>query len=164
MPVGGLIAHLMVKCGGNVHNKGAVEITASSVAGSSCAPRKAADLVTVSIFLSQNESGGWICWDFKVLRIEPRHCTLRMCGCRSNWCHLKSWAVEGSDDRASWTEIDWRENNSDLNGHMAVKTFAVSRSGSFRRIRLRQTGLNHKGNNFLQFCAFKVFGAVAGLQ
>jgi hypothetical protein len=30
MPAGGLIAHLTVKWGGNVHEKGAVEITASS--------------------------------------------------------------------------------------------------------------------------------------
>jgi hypothetical protein len=30
MPAGGLIAHLTEKCGGNVHEKGAVQITASS--------------------------------------------------------------------------------------------------------------------------------------
>jgi hypothetical protein len=45
-----------------------------------------------------------------------------------------------------------------------VKTFAVARSGSFRRIRLRQTGPNHRGNNILNLSAFEVFGAVAGLQ
>jgi hypothetical protein len=31
MPAGGVVAHLTAKCGGNVHEKGAVEITASSV-------------------------------------------------------------------------------------------------------------------------------------
>jgi hypothetical protein len=31
MPAGGLIAHLTEKCGGNVHEKGAVEITTSSL-------------------------------------------------------------------------------------------------------------------------------------
>jgi hypothetical protein len=77
---------------------------------------------------------------------------------------LKNWAVEGSDDGASWTEIDRRENNSDLDEPFTVKTFAVSQTGSFRKIRLRQTGPNHEGNNTLELSAFKVFGAVAGLQ
>jgi hypothetical protein len=71
--------------------------------------------------------------------------------------------VEGSDDGASCTEIDRRENNSDLNGKLTVKTFAVSQSGSFGRIRLRQTGPNHRGNNHLVLNSFEVFGAVTGL-
>jgi hypothetical protein len=72
--------------------------------------------------------------------------------------------VEGSDDGASWTEIDRREDNSDLNDEFAVKTFAVWRSGCFGMVRLRQTGLNHNGNDFLILSAFELFGAVAGLQ
>jgi hypothetical protein len=43
-------------------------------------------------------------------------------------------------------------------------TFAVSRSGIFCRIRLRQTDSNYQGNNRLALRAFKVFGAVAELQ
>jgi hypothetical protein len=72
--------------------------------------------------------------------------------------------VEGSDDGASWTDFDRREDNSDLNGELAMKTFTVSRSGSFERIRLRQTGPNHRGNNRLVLSVCEVFGAVAGLQ
>jgi hypothetical protein len=60
-------------------------------------------------------------------------------------------------------EIDRRENNSDLNATLAVKTFAVARSGGFRRIRLRLGGPSHSGNNHLFLTAFEVFGAVAGL-
>jgi hypothetical protein len=45
-----------------------------------------------------------------------------------------------------------------------VKTFAVWQSASFGRIRLRQTGPNHRGDNSLALSAFEVFGAVAGLQ
>jgi hypothetical protein len=98
--------------------------------------------------------------DFKTVRIEPTHYTIK-----SAWRdYLKSWVIEGSDDGASWTEIDRRENNSDLNHHHAVKTFAVSQSGSIGRIRLRQTGLNHSGINRWVLRAFELFGAVAGLQ
>jgi hypothetical protein len=72
--------------------------------------------------------------------------------------------VEGSDDGVSWTEIDRRENNDNLNDWFAVKTFAVSPPGSFGKIRLRQTGLNHSVNSDLVLSAFELFGSVAGLQ
>jgi hypothetical protein len=62
------------------------------------------------------------------------------------------------------TEIDRRENKSNVNGSYAKKTFAVSRSGSFRRIRLRLTGSNHSRDNRLALSPFAVFGAVVGLQ
>jgi hypothetical protein len=160
-PLGGLVSHLTTKCGGNVHDKGAVEITASSVDGDN-RPLNAADLGdTHSSYFSQNEPGAWIDWDFKALRIEPTHYTI--------WAYvsghyLKNWAVDGSADGASWTEIDRRENNSDLNDEYAVETFAVARSGSFRMIRLLMTGPNHDGANYLFLRAFELFGAFAGLQ
>jgi hypothetical protein len=47
---------------------------------------------------------------------------------------------------------------------LAVKTFAVERGGSFRRIRLRQTGPNYHGENVLVLTAFEVFGEIAELQ
>jgi hypothetical protein len=78
--------------------------------------------------------------------------------------HLKSWAVEGSDDGAMWTEIDRRENNIDLNDKDALKMFAVARDVCFRMIRLRQTDPNHYDHNDLLLSAFEVFGAVARLE
>jgi hypothetical protein len=106
-------------------------------------------------------TGQWICLDFKALRIETTHYTLRTYDRGPNWAHLKSCVVEASDDGASWTEIDRCENNGDRG---AVKTFAVAWSGSFRMIRLRQTDPNHRGNNHLVLCAFEVFGEVAEWQ
>jgi hypothetical protein len=65
-----------VKCGGRVHDKDVVEITASSVSGTAY-PRNAADLGNGSYFWSKHEPGQWICLDFKTLRIEPTHYTIR---------------------------------------------------------------------------------------
>jgi hypothetical protein len=155
----GVHAHLTEKCCGNVHDKGSVEIAASSVSG------EHADLGEKdSYFCSQGGPDEWISCDFKALRIEPTHYAIRTWEMGPNYGHLKNWAVEGSDDGAMWTEIDRRENNNDLNDKATVKTFAVVRSGSFRRIRLRQTGPNHRGNNYLFLSAFEIFGAIAGLQ
>jgi hypothetical protein len=160
----GIISSLTTKCGGNVNDMCVVEITASSVSGSDYA-QNAGDLEDEwSSFESENKPGQWICLDFKALRIESTHYTIQTSWMGPNHHHLKSWAVEGSGDGASWTEIDQRENNSDLNGEYAMKTFAVSHSGSFGRIRLRQTGPNHRGDNRLALSSFELFGAVAGLQ
>jgi hypothetical protein len=80
--------------------------------------------------------------------------------------HQKSWLVQGSDNGASWTEIDRRENNSDLHGRSTVATFSVSQYGRFVRIRLCQTGPNQIAdhNNQLVVMAFEFFGAIAGLK
>jgi hypothetical protein len=50
----GIISYLTAKCGGNVHHKGAVEITASSVCISNY-PQNVADFGTILFFFLQNE-------------------------------------------------------------------------------------------------------------
>jgi hypothetical protein len=54
-PLGGIVSHLTAQCGGNVHDKGAVEITSSSVGLGT--PWNAADLGTNSDFWSNNSPG-----------------------------------------------------------------------------------------------------------
>jgi hypothetical protein len=71
--------------------------------------------------------------------------------------------VEASDDGASWTEINRRKKKSTVNTPEAVKTSAVSQSGSFGRIQPCQTCPNHRGNSRLALSAFGLFGTVAGL-
>jgi hypothetical protein len=135
--------------------RGVVQITASS--NSSVAPIVVDFGVKETSFISEDKPGERICFDFKTLRIEPAHYTIKSAS-------LKSWAVEGSDYGAVWMEIDRGENNSDFIGRDAVKTFAVSRSGSFGRICLRQTGPNHCGSNCLALEVFELFGRIVGLQ
>jgi hypothetical protein len=154
----GIISYLTAKCGGNVHDRGVIEITASSVYRTAYS-RNATDLGDNSYFKSQSLPGQWISFGFKPLRIEPTHYAIQT----GSENHLKSWVVEGSGDGVSWTEIDWRENNSNLNDVTAVKMFVVWRSGNFGKIRLRQTSPNHAGNNCLVLSAFELFGEVAGL-
>jgi hypothetical protein len=72
--------------------------------------------------------------------------------------------LEGSVDGATWTEIDRRENNLDLNNKFAVKTFGVSRVETFQMVRLKQIAPNHASNNYLLITAFEIFGALIGLE
>jgi hypothetical protein len=102
----GIISHLTAKSGGNVHDRGVIEITANSVS-ETFYPQNTADIEIGLSFCSDDKPSQWICLGFKTLRIEPTHYTIRT----GHWSPLKSWAVEGSDDGVSWTEIDRRENN-----------------------------------------------------
>jgi hypothetical protein len=96
----GIIAHLTRECGGNVHDRHAVDITSGSFEKETCganphsgaydnllryAAKNAFDLETDSPFLSayRDEEGviphtrnNWLCYDFKERRIVPSHYTI----------------------------------------------------------------------------------------
>jgi hypothetical protein len=165
-PLSGIINHLTSRFGGNVHDRGVVNITANRVASDSpgYAAKNVADLGTDSFFHSVNEPNQWICFDFKEMKIRPTHYSIRMHSSGPNSFHLKNWVIEGSTDGTSWHELDRRENNTDLNNSYAVKTFNICKVDTFRMIRLRQIGLNHRNDNLLLFTAFELFGSLIGLK
>jgi hypothetical protein len=122
----GLICHLGKCCGGNPHEKGIICATGTPYDGSSCyQPPNVADLQTDSFFHSKNETGQWLCYDFKAMRVAVTHYILRSHNYQVNGYHLRSWVLEGSEDGSKWTEIDGRDNDSSLNGPKAIGTFEV---------------------------------------
>jgi hypothetical protein len=123
----GIISYLAQKHGGNVHDMGIVTITSKSVKSSMYPASNVADLPTNSGFVSRNEPGQWICWDFGEMRIRPGHYTIR-----TNY--LKSWAVEASLDGETWTEINRKTANRDFRYGRNAASFAVSKpKGGFGR-------------------------------
>jgi hypothetical protein len=134
-----------------------VTVTSESVYEPWAAPENVADLSSNTRFLSKTEPHQWICLDFHNLRIRPTCYAIRSATVAG---YLKSWVIEGSLDGQEWTEIDRRRDNKDLIGEHAVAAFEVSQSVECRFIRLRQTGKNHYGTDYLSFCAFEVFGTV----
>jgi hypothetical protein len=148
----GIISYLTKKHGGNVHAKGIVTITSSSVVRLHCAPQNAADLTSDSAFVSKNEPGSWICWDFGETRVRPANYTIRA-------FYLKSWDLEGSLDGSSWTVIDRRSDTQDFKGGWVTASFPVSNQVECRFIRLTQTAERHRGNNYLGVRAVEFFGA-----
>jgi hypothetical protein len=158
----GIISYLTKKHGGNVHEKGIVTITSKSVYSDGdpkWALKNVADLTSETsdrAFLSKGEPGQWVCWDFREMRVRPTHYTIRTFS-------LKSWVVEGSLDGESWTEIDQQTNNQDFKDGTATASFAVSKTGECRFIRLTETGKTHPpfpGDSLL-LCAVEFFGTLS---
>jgi hypothetical protein len=151
--VQGIISYLTRKHGGNVHDKGIVTITSKSVS-SDYDLRNAADFTSDWHFLSTNEPGQWVCWDFNEMGVRPTHYTIKS-------YFLKSWVVKSSLGGEAWTEIDRVTDNEDFKRGWGTASFAVSKSAECRFIRMTQTGKRHGWtDDYLAIRAFEVFGTL----
>jgi hypothetical protein len=162
----GIISYLTRKHGGNVHDKGIVTITSKSVWSDEPgqALRNIADLTSDSGFMSKNEPGQWVCWDFHDMRVRLTHYAIK------GYC-LKSWVIERSLDGETWTEIDRKTDNEDFLDFgcgWRPASFAVSNSAECRFIRLTtQTSKRHNeeaylswNSDYILIWAFEVFGTL----
>ena len=165
-PLEGVIAHLTRQYGGNVHDKGIVNVTASSVCNndSSYLQKHAVELGTGSRWRSNDEPHAWLCYDFKERSVIPTSYSVTSIPEGSGGCHLMSWVIEVSKDgkENSWREIDRRDNNSDLNALCVTVNFKISQvpDESFRFVRLKQTGPGHCGNNHADLSSLEIFGTL----
>ena len=191
-PLDGIIAHLTRECGGNVHKKGVVKVTASSCDGDYGKPEHAVDLTSDWDFYSGDEPNSWICYDFGGQRVTPTSYSIRSKNDGPGSAHPRSWVLEVSNDETDigsdprrrnlgqflritpdghafhvdgkkWVVVDRRKDNFDLNDRHVTRNFGLSTppSGAFRFVRLRLTGKNHHGDDYLRIGALELFGALS---
>ena len=156
----GIIDYLSTKCGGNVHDKGVVEVTGKHCVDNdpSHAYKNVADLEANSYFYSNNSGNAIVCYKFKNMTIIPTGYAIRSrYNGGVNYFHWKSWVIEVSKDGSEWTQIDSQTNNNDLNNQDIRKAFSVTNSIECNRIRIRQTGPSHS-DNYITFSGFEIFG------
>jgi hypothetical protein len=160
-PLTGIIAYLTRTFGGNVHEKGVVDVT-SSAAQSGSQAKNLANLDSTSCFITSDQAPGqWVAYDFKTRRVIVTHYTLRsQPQGQPGYCNPKDWVVDGSNDGSTWIELDKRADDSHLNGRDMKPTFAVARRVAVQRVRFTQTGQSHAHNGFLNFCAWELFGTI----
>jgi hypothetical protein len=142
----------------NVHYHKVVLITSSSQSSNpGCALSNLGNVSDHGHFESALGPGfQWVCWDFQERRVRPTHYALRS----ANLNYPRSWVLEGSLDRKTWTELDRQTDNSHLTTYFVVATFPISVQGEYRYIRLKLTAANHSGNNCLHFCGLELFGSL----
>ena len=76
-------------------------------------------------FNTNNSPNSWICFEFKNHRIIPTNYTIKSNGGDDHY-HLKSWKLEGSDDKEKWFTLDSQTNNDCLKGKYRVHSFPIS--------------------------------------
>jgi hypothetical protein len=156
-PLHGIIRHLSEKCGGNVHAKGVVTITASSQ-NQNLRVHQLANLDSDTIFNSQNLPNQWFCYDFKDRRVILSQYSVRTY--KYAGYNPRSWVVESSVDGETWSELDRKVNCDDLFDSKVVRTFPIAHPVECRMVRFRQTGPNCRNHHHLCLTAFEVFGTV----
>jgi hypothetical protein len=158
-PLEGIISFLTEKRGGNLQEKGAVEVSASGTEWSDCPLKHILDFKSISKgFATDSVTNSWIRIDFLNYQINPTHYSIRT---RTDWdgCHPRSWVIEGSDDSGrNWIELDRQSQNCELNGLGVVRTFSIVNNSTVRSIRIRQTGVDSNGYNHLVLKCIEFFG------
>jgi hypothetical protein len=158
----GIISYLTKRVGGHVIYRNIVSITASSFCNpQDCPLRHVADFENQGCFSTNNDANSWICYDFKDMKIKVTHYSIRT---RRDYDanHLRSWILEGSKDGLKWVKIDDRQNDTSLNNKGVISTFSISEGfeGEFQQIRLRQTGKNSDGHDYLTVNSIEFFGVL----
>jgi hypothetical protein len=157
----GILSSLTKKCGGNVHEKGIVNITSSGDQYNKC--WQLANHGWNEWWCSTNVADSWVCFDFRNAAISVKSYTLKSHGAGSDY--PVHWVIEGSNDQKNWVKIDARDTQ-ELVGKSLVKHFNCSSDHSsefFRFIRLRQTGKNSSNHDFLMLCNIEFFGVASKL-
>lgn len=161
----GIIHYLTKECGGNVHEKHVVEVTASSTLNndSNFSPKNAVDLEDSNrYFASNNSQNSWLKYDFKDKKIVPTHYTIRTR--RANQIYNPSnWIIEASNDNDNWKTIDTQNNGPFLNNNV-TQNYKINRkldeNEGFRYIRFKQL-LNNNGGSFnLYIAGLEFFGKI----
>jgi hypothetical protein len=162
----GIIGFLSHKIPGNVCTNQLVVMTATSVLTDSpeWSVRNAADLSAFTAFLSRDEEGQSVSWDFGTRKIWVSHYLIKC-------SPLRSWVLEGSHDAANWVALDERVDDLSLNGTVLEQKealFEIAGAGpvtsatweekTFQFVRLRQTAKNHFGDDHLMLVAVEFFG------
>ena len=153
-PLDGIITHLTSQCGGNVHKKKVVIVTASST--SEGEPKGLVDFTADSTFSTKDKPNSWIRYDFKRWRVCPNAYTFMIEASSSP----KSWVLEVSNDGDSWEVIDRRDENEDAKNYYLVHFPIDAQPHEYRYVRFRQTAPNHNNNDKLVIKALEIFGTI----
>jgi uncharacterized coiled-coil protein SlyX len=162
-PLEGLLVALARQVGRNPALSRDIIATASTALDEDrLGPQNAADPKSDTNFVSKNQPDSWLQYDFKGRKVKITHYTIRsrFDGFKGS-NNPKSWIVLVSTDGKSWTEIDRRSENDELNAKNAAVVFKVDGDPPEARfVRLQQTGPAHSGKNFLALSAFELFGSL----
>jgi hypothetical protein len=159
-PWSGLIHYLSEMCGGNVHEKGIVNITCSSREFNQC--WEVVNYGWTKYFDTTNEPNSWIQFDFKDRVVSVTHYALKSHSGSQNW--FIQWKLQGSVDGNTWSVLD-TQNTQDLNGQSKTKIFECHDNSSvlnfYRYIRFTQTGKTSHGQDYLILTNIEFFGSIA---
>lgn len=157
-PFKGIIYHLVQKYG-DIIGKGMIVIEGNSTDKSRQKELPyLLDFTWQKCWTSANKPNSYVHIDFKDLQVCVSHYSIKTYACGPGYSHLKSWVLEGSNNKTTWTELSQINDDEQLNGKSKIATYECTRTGDFRHIRLRMTGPSHYGDDYLILTNIEFFG------
>ena len=122
----------------------------------------ALDFHQQSLFHSNTEKENWLCIDFKNIVVFVTGYTIKSRHCDCNTGHPRTWALEGSNDNASWIKLDQQCDDDHFTQRSVTHHFAVQPyCQRFRCLRIRQWGPTyHDDRPWLILGALEFFGDI----
>jgi serine/threonine protein kinase len=157
-PFDGIFAHFSREYEGNILNLGIIGITGNSLSGNHSRDlRRLIEHDWKGCWVSSNVPESWLMIDFGARTVFVSHYSLRTYHCAKGYSHLKSWILEGSI-RGRTFRLDARSDNEELNGRWKTATFQCFFPAECQAVKLKQTGPNHHGDDFLILRSIELFG------
>ena len=122
------------------------------------------DRTAPDFFSSYNLPNSWVSFYFKNKKIKLEEYSLETANLPPGEGHLISWQVEASNDNKHWTVLDSQYSLILHKGHEKAKTFQCDKSDYFRYFRIKQCGLNDKGDDTMILKAVEFFGSVKSVS
>jgi hypothetical protein len=159
----GLFSHMNAECEGNCALAGMVMISGNSVDHDRDAEiHEVVNFEWTKCWASENVPNSWIQFDFGNRKVMATCYAIKTYPCRAGYSHLKSWIVEGCDAGSQeWTEMDIRTDTNELNGKSKIVVFQCQNVVECQIIRLRQTGPNHYGDDYLMLTNIEFLGDIS---
>lgn len=160
----GILDYLTNKAGGNIYEKGIINITSSSVQSNHEA-RHLCDFNNLgrsSMWSPNGVNNATVTFDFKEKKVKLSSYSFHTPSV-STHDYPKSWLIECSNDANNWDVVDDRNNEEIMNNYNICRTFqCMNKSNEFYRfIRIKTNGpcWNPKGGRyFFDLAAVEFFG------
>jgi hypothetical protein len=157
-PFDGIFAHFSREYEGNIVDLGIIGITGNSLSGNHAKDlRRLIEPDWKGCWVSSNVPESWLLIDFGARTLFVSHYSLRTYHCAKGYSHLKSWTLEGSIHGGT-SRLDVRNDNEELNGRWKTATFQCLFPAECQAVKLKQTGPNHHGDDFLILRSIELFG------
>lgn len=121
---------------------------------------RATDQASTTFETDAGGAGQWIRWDFgggRTVTVDSYMFRSRDDGFNS--FHPRNWALQGSNDGSTWTNLREHINDSTITAAGTWYTFAVTGAAAWRYIRFYQTAnSNNVSGNYLVFSEIELYG------
>ena len=137
-----------------------VRVTGTNGQSKDRSPEKVIDGQLDTYFRSGNQANAYLLVEFETPVAVVAY---KITSFKAQWPasnpHPKNWQLQGSYDGESWSCLDSREENQDLNGNHKTCRFEISPAPTlrFKYFKIIQTGPNHAGTNALVFAEIELF-------